>query len=451
MTAALETLGAELSRVDDLRLLAVVSQLERMRDRSRVEPLIAPARARLRTLRPERRMTLQRLHCLPFEDLLVSRPDRTPSGRISRAAIVPTWQLITAHMPDTFSTLERELLQGETPEVIADRLWREAARALREILDRAERDEVTRRQLERERPDLQQELQTIYRYLSTADEIQYLKRTLGPAPVTDFGQEEVDQLRGSLVRANQSGGSAMHLLLVAAARSADPEAVLQVFSGASGTVADLRHDASAALGGFLLGGFEQRMSEIARIEQPRKLAETLGQLLERMSGTEELMRRDYGHGPAFDEEVAAIKTLARETVEHRLIPDARGAVQALLTTMTEGGTGQDVADRAEDQVRALRHARAFASQVGAGGAVTLALQSLTRDIERQTLQTVQQAAARAQMSGDGSDPQVGKQRSHLLSTASQTLAGAARLLELANTGAAAHRFYSEGQKLLQRR
>ena len=150
--ARLPGLESRLFDIPEDKFIEVVRLLERVRDHPDVRQTFAAIRPRLVQVRPERRPTLKRVLCMPFEDVLESFGGvDVPLGRIERRVIDPVWKLVMecgdTALIDQLDRQVQETAPGNLNALrnIGRRLWPMAAQAIR-VLARAQQDAVWARQ-----------------------------------------------------------------------------------------------------------------------------------------------------------------------------------------------------------------------------------------------------------------------------------------------------------------
>ncbi len=131
-----DCLADRLQLVDDKKLRDVVRVLESTRERGAVEPILAALRPRLRRLRPERPLTLQRLLTVPLEAALVTGRDGAWSFVVDRSRLGELHEVTLARLaPGLAAALEKALLgrlAHETEAILEHgrSFWPAAAEAL---------------------------------------------------------------------------------------------------------------------------------------------------------------------------------------------------------------------------------------------------------------------------------------------------------------------------------
>src|SRR5258708_2360049 len=206
-------LSEKLTSVSETKFLDVIQYLSELQFPPtapsvlpEIRRLMDKARPRLRELKPPRPLTLTRLFCRPFEDLLHARGSEIAGG-IPRSEIEPCWQLLTNRDDAGLKELAAELaaISPNAPRQLlefAERFWGHAARIL---ADCAAANQGPRH------------LRLITDTLAAAPAIEAFKTAVPAKPISRLGDIEgtlVVEGRRSLV---EHGLSAEGFLLVVAA------------------------------------------------------------------------------------------------------------------------------------------------------------------------------------------------------------------------------------------
>ncbi|HRY22815.1 MAG TPA: hypothetical protein P5558_00490 [Geminicoccaceae bacterium] len=107
-----DRLADRLQLVDDQKLRDVVRMLESTRERGAVEPILAALRPRLRRLRPERPLTLQRLLTVPLEGALATAGDGAWSFVVDRSRLGELHEAGLAGLPPGLAAALETALAG---------------------------------------------------------------------------------------------------------------------------------------------------------------------------------------------------------------------------------------------------------------------------------------------------------------------------------------------------
>lgn len=375
-------IAGKLAELTDEKLLDVLDRLAKIPTSSIVPPLLDEVRPRLRQLRPMRPLSLLRLLCRPFEDLL---SDTAPvaADRVPRSAIEPTWRLLVgrddAGHREFHAELER-LTQDEPERVaaLAERLWRWAADAFAAVL------------AEGKAPPY---LALIRDALDAGPEIEAFKRAVPGRPVARLGAFEAPHIEAGLRQLGARGSSADAYLMVLAARLANPGELL-AFRDAPG--ATLSEATLARLVEFSTVEIEARGAGLAAAQaeaSPNDIAREVDRLTQAIALTRGTM--DGGRRDRFDGRLEPVVSLVRTTLRDRIINDAPSVA---ATVLAEDGTEERIC-AAENLARALGRSRRAASLVGldaeVGGTIAKLRQRFEAHIAEQLSHVTEPQSARA--------------------------------------------------------
>lgn len=219
----------------------MVRLLERVRDHPDVRQTFAALRPRLVQVRPNRRPTLKRVLCMPFEDVLESfNGVDVPVGRIERRVIDPVWRLVTEcgdrALIDQLDRQVQETAPGNLNALrnIGRRLWPMAAQAIRGAAGGAGEQEAGGqpqwRALQGDE-EMRRQLLDVAAFLEIGLTIKSLKDALAPRPLAALDDLHVDAIeQAAQAVARQSAGLVYYLLLVAASHMANPADLLTVLN-----------------------------------------------------------------------------------------------------------------------------------------------------------------------------------------------------------------------------
>lgn len=376
--------------------------------RGPVEALMSKVRPRLVRMRLARKLTLQRIFCRAFEELLTDEPDPQGIGtRVSRQSIDPCWRMFVDRADvrrlQKFAANLRACGEddGRRVERIARQLWAYGAEILESVLRPARRGEVV--------PAFTELSERAYRdllfindYLQVADVMQELKRRLGPRPLRRIQAEHIDAIVTALEAVNEVDRQHQHividLLLVWLKRPSDIVAIVDRIAAVARTEID---DASLMLASeSLVDDIEAKMRLAAgfaaqnagdRAEVVRQLRGCVSDLL-------------GAHG-AFQNRSSATATRRLEHIrskvaglieEHVLkdadrrvlgvLPEPQAAADQILSNvlpvlmLAEPPDAARV-DAAEDQAIALRLCVKYADELGLKTPFFDTIEALGRSIE----------------------------------------------------------------------
>jgi hypothetical protein len=373
-----------------------------------VEALMSKMRPRLVRMRLARKLTLQRVCCRAFEELLTD--DAEPKGvgtRVSRRSIDPVWRLFIdaadVRRLQKFAANLRACGDDDARRVerIARQIWAYVAEVLRGILDAAE-DGGPVAALTELSEQAYRDLLFITDYLEIADVMQELKRRLGQRPLRRASDEHIEAIAIAFEAVNELNRRHQHivvdLLLVWLKHPSDVVGIIDRIAALAKEQVD---ESSLALAGeSLVEDIEEKLRTVTGLaassdERVRVVRELRGCISDLLSAHGAFQSRSS---------LTAMKRLERirgkvaALVEDHVLKDADrrilGAVpeppmasvdQALsnvLPVLVLGETPEAArVEAAEDQAIALRLCVKYAEELGLKGAFFEKIESLGRAIE----------------------------------------------------------------------
>ncbi|WP_439817529.1 hypothetical protein [Zavarzinia sp. CC-PAN008] len=388
MERELAEVGRKLNVIPEGKFVEIVRLLERIRTQPAVQRMLDDARPRLVHLRPARRPTLQRLFCLPFEDLLINRRDPDADagdGRITRVAMSHCWMWLAAVETSSLDPLTHALasvdaddLEGQ--EAIARVVWVIAARSLSNTL--ADRDDRDRQALLGPHEVHLEDISQICRVLRVAEPVQALRRVM-PMPVKVLEDDLLHLLHKAIVTHGEGDVDRIYaLLIVAMAHMAAPGALMERLAQMDlGLSKERRLELLRLLGMGMMNGLEAMSREAARSPAtdlaPRAYA--LRDFTQAVAAAEAALKS----GGLNPRQSARLGHLRREATRHvdTLLDQAKAQIgQALVP-----GRAMDVATMKETEasVRALTGCASFAAQLGREKVVQQALNGVVARAEEE--------------------------------------------------------------------
>jgi hypothetical protein len=374
--------------------------------RGPIDAVMSKMRPRLVRMKLARKLTLQRVFCRAFEELLTDESDPKGVGtRVARCSIDPCWRVFIDHADvRRLQKLAANLRTcGEDDsrriERIGRQLWTYAANVLHAVLKTdAGRIEPLAEFNER----AYQDVLFIADYLDVADVIQELKRRLGPRPLRRVTAEHIDALVTAFEAVNAVNRQHQHIvidvLLVWLKRPSDIVDVVDRI--AARAKAEIDESSLALAGESLVEDIEEQLRSVTgmaerageRSAMVRRLRGCISDLLgahgafqNRSSAT--AMRR-------LDRIRSKVATLVEEQVlkdtDRRILgplPEPPlAAVDAALSNvlpvlMLSEMPDPALVEAAEDQAVALRLCVKYAEELGLKGAFFEKIESLGRTIE----------------------------------------------------------------------
>lgn len=378
------------------KFIEVVRLLERVRDHPEVRQTFAAIRPRLVQVRPNRRPTLKRVLCMPFEDMLESFSGvDVPLGRIERRVIDPVWRLVTEcgdrALIDQLDRQVQETAPGNLNALrnIGRRLWPMAAQALRGAAGGAGEQDAGRqpqwRSLQGDE-EMRRQVLDVAAFLEIGLTIESLKDALAPKPLAALDDVHVDAIeQAAQAVARQSAGLVFYLLLVAASRMANPADLLTVlndldfgkarreqpviFAQLSGLVVTNLEERSARLEGKDRGtghGAGPGGAAVAVAIAPEEAIAIAERLVASIDTTSAVM--DVLADPLYRERLDAVKATVRTMVSGAVLDTAPAGILTAVPAPAGNGrpapVDEDAQAAAEDHARALRRCEGLAGALG---------------------------------------------------------------------------------------
>lgn len=369
-------ISGKLSDLADEKLLEVLHHLAEIPTSPIVPPLLEEVRPRLRKLRLQRPVTLLRLLCQPFEDLLCDAPSAVPD-RVPRKEIARCWHLLIERDPAGYRSFKTEI-QGLSPRAPArvlafsERLWHWAASVYRQL------------KAEQEAPP---HLALIRDTLEAATAIEAFKRAVPGRPIATLGAFEAAHLDAGLRRLAAEGLPADAFLVAVAARLANP-ADLLAMHGLNG--ANLSAAALTRITDFAIIEIEARRDQLTddlAATGPDDVTRAADQFMLGFS-----MARDAlgaGRRAQLDGRMAPAIASVRRALSERVVQQAPAFIAAgLPSSRTAPPTAAII--EAEDYARALGRSRRAAAIIGLENEVTAAIAEARRRCEATIAESIQQ-------------------------------------------------------------
>lgn len=376
--AILDGIENKLLDLPETKFVEIVSLLEQIGDHPRVREAIGTVRPRIARVRPARRLTLRRVFCDPFEDLLVPAADgAAPLRPIDRSIIIPLWQVVeTCADPGELAPLRRKAGQlsdqdSSQRHTLGCRLWMLAARVLRNAIEDVEANPSLRTAFIGGGEDRLEQARDIVELLDAGHAVARLKSVLSPKPVGELGDAEA-ALIGELIQetARAAPRRVYHLLLIAASRLRRPADLLGALEGLDfGRARRDKADVCAALSGMIVNSLEA--SGRSGVEHPPaegpEVVDRAERLLDSLSATRNLMER--ARDSRFDTRLDEVRQAVRTMVDAGVLDKAEMAILDGLPELPSTDGSLTVPDpqrqeKAEDYARALRRCQLFARELG---------------------------------------------------------------------------------------
>lgn len=360
-------LESKLLDIPEDKFVEVVRLLERLRDHPDVHRTFTAIRPRLAQLRPDRRPTLKRVLCMPFEDLLESAVGADlPVGRIERRCIEPVWRLVAERLDradvDRFEGQIREAPPGSRTALlnVGRRLWPLASGILRDALadDGFLRDD----------PELRRPMAEVAALLDVGPVVESLKDDLSPKPLPTLDAPHIAAVeRAAQAAARQAPEAVQGLLLVAASRLATPAELLTVLHDLDlGKARRALPELFVRLSGLVVGNLEERSARLDGAGPSPEDAVTLAErLIASVNTTSAVM--DTRNEPAYRERLEAVTKAVGDLVNGSVLRTAPAGILAAVAVPPPGAApavDEDAQAAAEDHARALRRCVGLAGALG---------------------------------------------------------------------------------------
>nr|WP_209989798.1 PepSY domain-containing protein [Azospirillum picis] len=416
------------------KFVEVVRLLERVRDHPDVRETFAAIRPRLVQVRPQRRPTLKRILCLPFEDVLEGFGSaEIPPGRIERRVIEPLWRLVAEcgdrHQLDQLDRQVQETAPGNRNALrnIGLRLWPMAAQAIRVAVGQTAAGATAAGQaavgqggsgqavrLLHGDEDLRRQVLEVVSFLEIGPIIEALKDALSPKPLPALEPADIAAIeQAAQAAACQSPASVFPLLLVAASRLARPADLLAVMPGLDLGKARREQPAIfARLGGLVVANLEERGARLASrpdsgsgaanaTASPEEAVAIAERLVAGVLTTSALI--DALAEPAYRERLGSVKAAVRSMVTGTVLDTAPHGILSAVPVPSAGRplpVDEDAQAAAEDHARALRRCEGLADALGLRQPLKDTLASMERGLlDRAHALLAQYPAAAAEPDG----------------------------------------------------
>lgn len=458
LAAELRDIERKLFEIPDEKVAQLTLLIERSRavvlSAAMADAALGALRPRLVKTRPPRHLTLQRIFCHPFEDLLILPEDTEKQfGRIARTSLAPCWDFVL-HCLDQSAVkeLEASLRQSAAPAIgaasdpripkLGATLWSIAARRLREETGRAESDPAYRADLVAKLggETVLLDLIDMMGMLELAASLEGLREHLSPKPVGKLLDEQVEAIKDAyMALCNSGAGLPGYMIAFAVARLSNPFQMLPVF--------DALDEFPTGIAGMTPGQYVRRMiagdskrffKSIGRSDPSRMDDGDIAGMVDdfvRMIGC--LKADGMADGPQPEMDAAGAKL--RQMVKVGMLDGADGKIAAALTMPANPDESGEAARQAafeakveaENRVYAIQKVAKVAGEIGAEKDVGDAIKTLAQQVEQGGTALV-------------ADIKAGKLNVLGREAAKQQVYGAVRMLELVGGTAAANKLMRDG-------
>jgi len=403
--------AARAKALDDEKLRQIVSLLEAALERpdgAAAGAMLEQLRPKLIEARPPRRLTLRRLFCQPFEDMLV---DSTPSGhlvgRIPRSAILPTWNLFLERGDrDVIDRAQSNLADGTAVAAALDHFVSVIKAELAEAAAFATKGRSLLLRLGGEAHYLA--LEVMVGAVSIARQIGQLKAALPPKPIAEFKDNHLDALAAILNQILKTAPDRIATaLFVVMARMAEPWKIATVLENLAATG---RFRSSAGINEFssaaLVARLETQVQDVQALAEsatkpaapdqppPSKgeaaaaLALEAGEAVQSLAGTREALEKAGNKAQLRGLERA--RQVLREVVDANIVD---GAAAAIVGAVSRSGPTMSLSAPPDPAVVRTAELRAVALKRSAAFADLLTLEGDVADNLRRATEGVEKAAS----------------------------------------------------------
>lgn len=447
-----------------------VAQLTLLIERSRALVLsVAVANAALGTLRPRlvktrppRYLTLQRVFCHPFEDLLVMGEEGVkPFGRISRSSLAPCWEFVLSCLDAAaVKQLEASLRASPAPDIgsgqdpriprLGATLWKVASQRLREELSLAAANADHRAALVDKLGSEAAlgDLTDMTCLLELAPEAEKLREAMSPKPVGRLLDEQVEEIKQVYTDVAASGkGMPGCLIAVVVARLTDGFQALPIFDSLGELPTGIEGMKPGQYVRAMLSGDSKRFfgavtrTDPAKVDDA-KVADMVGDFVSLIG---RLKKDGMAEGPQPEMDAASrqLKDMVRIGVLGGIDEKVLGGIDAVLSlpAAEEGEEAKkavfDAKLEAENRVYALQRVARVATEIGADKDVSGAIKQLTGQIDN-TGNTLLADIKAGKLNGEGPE------------AARTKLFAAVRMLELVAGSQYANKLMKDGMAAIAR-
>lgn len=394
---ALRRMRQQLIEAPEDKFIEVVRVLELAGDRPEVRQTIQSIRPRLAQIRPKRRMTLKRVFCDPFEDMLEAYlPQDAPVRAIPRRFIDPVWREVAKRAdPRHMTPLEQAVKHldsddHEARHALGCRLWYAATQALQKLLEEAPAA-LGREVLDAARDILQ--------FVEIGHQIASLKNGLPNKPIPALDAEDVKLIEAAVQEtAKLSPAKPFYLLLTVASRMrrpADLLATLQdmdfgkarrekptVFANLAGMMVDALEGAGARLDKDGAAVDTPPPDPAAAVAMAERLVESLEAAQSLLTGVGDLR---------YDDRLKKVRAAVQDMVRRDVLAPAKAQIVPALPPPTMAGAPLASPDEAkqesaEECARAMRRCERFAGSLALAPDVAQTLNEISRNVERDVAQ-----------------------------------------------------------------
>jgi hypothetical protein len=410
--AGLDILQDHLFRIPEKEFNALVLEFEQRRlnetRANKISMIMRLLRPRLSILKPPRRMTLLRLMCTPFEDILYNPGSpRKAIGKIPRNAIKSVWDLLVENAdPDRLRQFETELaaipINQQTREVMLDfgrEFWPFCAYALRGVSVVAEESTRLRRELIEKMGDdnYYSSLKEVVSMLEVADPIMTLREDLSKGPIKVVSNRDLDAIISAFTAVNAKGNSYQECVIyVILARLADMSSITDVFqriddAGAGSVITHVSDTAAHAMVSQIEDRINDMDDDIAAAPDRETLARQAGAYVGTLAGAAKAIGQTGSRQQS--RRVGQVRGELADKIRISVLQEGDEPTAALLAALLSANFSefeenddpaaeQAVLEQMQDRIVSLRVAERYADDIGLGGEVEQRLSAIESGINQ---------------------------------------------------------------------
>lgn len=464
---SLTTLQENLFRIPETEFKSLVRELEQRRQNEsrarKIAAIMAFLRPRLAILKPMRRMTLLRLMCNPFEDILYNPGSpRKAIGKIPRNALSSVWELLirnasASRIRQFEERLAETPIEEQTRELLLEfgrEFWPFCAYTLRGIVVTAEGSTRLRRELIDEMGGDSNfaSLKEVVSMLEVAEPIMMLREALSAGPIETVSNRDLDAIIAAFTAVNSKGPQYQECVIyVILSRLANMSSITDVFqriddAGAGSVITMVSDTAAHAMVSQIEDQIKDMEDDVKAAPDQETLARQAANYVDTLAGA----AKAIGHTGSRQQSrrVGQVRNELSDLVRTNVLAEGDAMTESLLSALLsndfsnlESGEPGDenlsdaAIEKMQDRIVSLRVAERYADDIGLGGEVEQRLTKIGDGLGRR--------GERILNSLNSGDLTYGDHRE-----AEANLHGTVRLLELVAGPEQADELRIRGQELL---
>ncbi len=472
LASELRDIERKLFEIPDEKVAQLTMLIERSRavvmSAAMANAALGTLRPRLAKTRPPRYLSLQRVFCHPFEDLLVLAEGDKQFARVARRSLAPVWDFLTARLDAAaVKELEAALRAAPSPDMglhadpriprLGPKLWDVSAKLLRAELSKAAADAAHKDAMAHELGGeaVLADLADIAAVLELAQPLEALREELSPKPVGRLLEPQVEAIKqayADLLASNAAYPG--YLIAVVIARLSDGFQVLPICDGMGEALTGVEGMKPGQFARAMLSGDCKRfLGNVSKTDPETVSDANVADMVGDFASLLSRLKQD-GMAEGAEREIQAATQQLKHMVKSNLLGGidgkVMGGVSAVLNAPAAVAGGEAAADpeaakqavfdaklEAENRVFALQRVAKVAGEIGAEKDVAGALKDLTGQIETTGSALI-------------ADIKAGKLNAEGKEAAKLKLFAALRMLELVAGSNAASRLMKDGLAAIAR-